>query len=303
MADFEVVCSGEDRAAWLEARRSGIGSSDAPAVLGVSPFKSALAVYTEKLGLTADEEETEAMKWGRILEPHILEEFAAETGRDAWRAGQLIRSADIPWLMATLDGEQLAEQRGADVGNVEAKATGWRVGDWDEGIPHHVFVQAQHQLAVTGRRWGSVVVLQNGCRLLWADIERDDAFIGNVLLPAERDFWQRVQAREPVAPDGSESAARALRALYPAAREGVIAHLPGELIELDDELEVLKVAAKETERRAEEIRQRIKQAIGGAEIGLLPNGVSFNHRLQQRAGYTVKPTEFRQLRRSAPKGQ
>lgn len=303
MNDFEIVHDGDDRAAWLAHRRSGIGSSDAPAVLGVSPFTSALKVYTEKTGASyIEDDETEAMKWGRILEPHILEEFSAETGRRAWREGALIRSKLWPWMTATLDGSQ--EDPGHHgVGVLEIKATGWRVGDWDEGVPHHVFVQVQHQLAVTNRDWASVAVLQNGCRLLWADVKRNDGFILNVLLDAERDFWERVQSGEPVAPDGSESAASALRALYPEPQAGELVHLPAELLELDEELQVLDAAGKESERRREQIRQLIKAAIGGAEIGQLPNGVQYTHRKQSRAGFAVKPAEFRVLRRVAAKGR
>ena len=48
-----------EHAAWLEGRRQGIGSSDAPAVLGLSPWACALDVYSSKvegtsLGMTPD---------------------------------------------------------------------------------------------------------------------------------------------------------------------------------------------------------------------------------------------------------
>ena len=56
--------------------------------------------------------------------------------------------------------------------------------------------QLQHQLDVTGYRWGSVAVLLFGCRMLWADVERDEPFIER-LRAAEAEFWGRVEAREP----------------------------------------------------------------------------------------------------------
>ena len=39
-----------DEETWLDYRRKGIGGSDAAAVLGVSPYKTARDVYFEKLG-------------------------------------------------------------------------------------------------------------------------------------------------------------------------------------------------------------------------------------------------------------
>ena len=34
---------------WLEARKSGIGGSDAASVLGLNPYKSSVSVYIEKV--------------------------------------------------------------------------------------------------------------------------------------------------------------------------------------------------------------------------------------------------------------
>lgn len=299
-SDYEIVCSSEDRSGWLEARRTGVGSSDAPAVIGVSPFKSGIAVYTEKLGLAVDEEETEVMKWGRIMEGPILEEFGKETGRTVVRAGKLLRSKRWPWLMSTLDGDQFDPKRDT-VGVAEAKGTAFRVGDWDEGIPPHIACQVQTQLAVTGRKWGSVVVLQHGCRLKWADVERDDRFIEEQLIPATQEFWRRVQEQIPVAPDGSPSAAAALKVLYPEPHKKMAIQLPAEVIDLDEELAGLKAQIKADKKRQDWIEQWIKHLIGDAEMGCLSNGVTYTHTKHSRDGYSVGPCEYRQLRRIAPK--
>ena len=55
------------REEWLDGRKSLITASDAAAALGLSPFKSPLKLYTEKIGLAEDGEEREAMKWGKAL--------------------------------------------------------------------------------------------------------------------------------------------------------------------------------------------------------------------------------------------
>jgi len=183
---------------------------------------------------------------------------------------------------------------------LEIKATGFRAGDWQEGVPKHVYAQVQHQLDVTGYGWGSVAVLLFGCRMLWADVERDDGFIEK-MREAEAEFWRRVEDQEPVAPDGSKASAEALRLLYPADTGEAIA-LPGELIGLDAEREALRAELKSSQARLDTIDATLKAAIGAASVGELANGVSYSYRLQQRKEYVSKTTEFRVLRRSAPKG-
>lgn len=297
-AACEIVCRTDDRAAWLEARRTGIGSSDAPAVLGVSPWSSPLLVYAEKIGEREDLEPSEAQEWGLLLEPTIIREFARETGRLAEQSRVLVRSTARPWQLATIDAEQEAPDKPGP-GLLEVKATGFRAGDWSEGVPEHVTVQVQHQLDVKGYLWGSVAVLMNGCKMRWIDVERNEALIEKIR-EAEADFWQRVERREPVNPDGSPATREALRFLYPRDTGETIA-LPGEFIDLDDERCRLKDEAKMLDARLDEIDNLIKAAIGAATFGELANGVRYALKTTKNPGYSVEPFEFRALRRRAPK--
>ncbi len=54
-------------------RRQGIGGSDVAAIVGVSKWKTPLQVYMEKKGLAELEEENQAMRMGKKLEPIIVE--------------------------------------------------------------------------------------------------------------------------------------------------------------------------------------------------------------------------------------
>lgn len=294
---FEVLCdSNTDRVKWLEARRQGVGSSDVAGVLGIASvarWTSPIKVYTDKLMPVDDDEGTEAMKWGRILEPHIIEEFARDLGREAKPYGKLVRSRRWPWMLATCDATQAAAERKNGV--LEVKATGWRTGDWDEGIPDHVRVQAQHQLAVMDWEWGSVAVLIRGMNLFYRDIERDESVIEH-LVESTREFWERFQKGEPPNPDGSESARKAISALYPHD-SGEVVQLPGELVALDKRREKVERALKKLKHHKEYLDQQFKVAIGEASEGVLADGTTYTYYRQERDGYTVKPTAFRQLRR------
>ena len=63
-------------------RSTMIGSSDAPKVMGLSPWEGStpLDLYLEKLGLTERGEMSEPAEWGIILEPLILQQYAIRSG-------------------------------------------------------------------------------------------------------------------------------------------------------------------------------------------------------------------------------
>ena len=55
MVDYKVtVC--KSRKEWLEARKGGLGASDAGAYMGVSPWKSNEQLWKEKCGIVEPED-------------------------------------------------------------------------------------------------------------------------------------------------------------------------------------------------------------------------------------------------------
>lgn len=288
---------------WREVRRQGIGASDAPAILGLSPWKSPIQLYADKLGLAEDgQEETEAMRWGRRLEGVIIAAYAEDTKREAMPGDPLTvhRSDEFPFMQTTLDGWVTEPARTAR-GVLEIKTTGFfRAEDWAEGPPLMYQVQVQHALAVVGARWGSIAVLVGGQRLLWADIERHDGFIAR-LIAQERAFWERLQAKDPPAVDDSKATSEILRALYPKEQAGLVVNLPGEAIEWDAAIQAAKaeIKAAETTKRLHE--NLLRAAIGEAEAGALSTGTVWKWTSREVAGYEVKSRIDRVLARREAK--
>jgi predicted phage-related endonuclease len=70
---MSIVDQTDARAAWLEERKKGIGGSDAPAVCGVDPWRDALTVWSQKVGLLEAEDLSgnEAVEAGLVLEAAI----------------------------------------------------------------------------------------------------------------------------------------------------------------------------------------------------------------------------------------
>lgn len=292
------VCSAADRAAWLEARKGGIGASEIAQVMGWSLFGSALSLYAAKVGAAPPLEDSEALEWGRRLEPAIVEAFSDKSGLMATPCGMLLRSPVHPWALATPDAAVLFAD--GTTGPLQAKSSGaFRTGDWDDGVPAYYNAQVQWELYVTGAARGAIACLFGGQRFAWQLVERDEVLIRG-MVAAGAAFWRCVETRTPPAADGSEHSRAALAALYPADDGSTVA-LDGTLAEVADALAEAKAAEREAKAAAMAAENHIKEAIGNATHGTLADGRVFTWKRQHREGYTVAPTDYRVLRLHAPK--
>jgi putative phage-type endonuclease len=212
-----AVTAGMDRATWLATRRQGLGGSDAAAVLGVSRYRGPWDTWADKTGAVPPADAGEAAYWGQQLEPLVADEFARRTGLAVAPWPVMLRHPTTPWMLADLDRVV------ADGGLLECKTTGaHHAEEWaDGGIPPEYVCQVQHYLAVTGAPHAYLAVLIGGQRFHWCRLDRDDAFIAD-LLAAEAAFWDLVVTRTPPPPDGSPGARRVLQALHPAPTGGPV---------------------------------------------------------------------------------
>lgn len=303
-----LLCKNRDE--WRAVRSTGIGASEAAAILGVSPWKGALQLFHEKRGAQPPPSDEEfARRLGLALEDPIADLFRQETGRVVTRPApgsfMVHRHAQHPMMLATLDGMVNYRENEADPlfsgqsGVLEIKTAAIsKIGSWREEPPIDYQVQVQHQLAVTGLRVGSIVALIGGVHVKYADLKRDEEFIA-LLEAACEEFWRRVELNDPPPPDGTEATKAFLKSLYPDAKPTSIALGP-EAIEWDQQRVAAAEEIKRQEARKLEAENRLKVAIGENVQGVLPNGVIYTWKPQKRQGYTVKPTEFRDFRRKDP---
>ena len=220
-APLRLVSTKEmSRDEWLEARKQGIGASEAAAAIGISPYQSQLELWMIKTGRLAQTEEDPfqsahaPMYWGNILEPIIAEHYTKLTGRKTRRVNAILQhpDKDLSWMLANLDYSVVGD---GTVQILECKTAGeYGAKLWKDGVPHYYQCQVQHQLAVTGKQTAEVAVLLCGQEFRVYRIERDDEFIAQ-LIRLEREFWSYVESNTPPPADGSDSADQALRALYP----------------------------------------------------------------------------------------
>lgn len=288
------------RQEFLATRKTGIGGTDAAAILGVSPFKTALQVYCEKVGILEDDDlsEIERIQWGNRLEPFIAEAYAQKTGRKIFNAPGTRVHPEHPQIIAHVD--RMTVGKGAEgigpTGVLECKNVGeWMAGEWEPEPPIQYAIQLQHYLMVTGAEWGSFAALLGGNRLHIVDVERNDTLC-ELLLAKELEFWDRVVRRDPppVGPLDRETLAR----MFPNHDLDEIA-LPDEAYEWDLELLQVKEDIKGLEQRKELLENQFKAAIGAHQAGRLPRGsAKYSWRQQTRKEYVCAESTFRVLRRA-----
>jgi putative phage-type endonuclease len=258
-----------DREQWLALRRGGIGSSDAAAIAGVDPWRSAYAAYAEKIADEWPDEDNAAMLWGRKLEPLVADHFAEETGAALEAPTSMYVHPDRPWMRASPDRLRI-DRDGNPIGVLEVKTTGYAPA-WADGPPNQVKIQAQHQLEVLGLAEADIAVLIGGRDYRAFHMPYDAELVG-YLVEIEAEFWRRVEERDPPPVDGSRSSSEAIRRLHAHVETGTERLLDAEACRLVEELRNTKALRADLEGQEAELENRLKVALGDAETGIDADG-------------------------------
>jgi putative phage-type endonuclease len=290
---YSVVCHSSDREAWLRARRTGVGASEAACLVGEDPRRSLVQLYLGKVSEDPPEDRpAEWLEWGLRHERSILEAYRSE--RYAYRHtsadGRLLRCDQHPWALATLDAwaVQGAALDGPMIPLELKTAEVWHADAWEYGCPRSYWWQLQHQMLVTGAPAASIACLLGVHRLVWCDVERDEQAIERLIRAGER-FWGYVERRE--IPPGPLDAA-SLTAAYPRSEPSTV-QLNGEWIDKDALRERVRFERDEAQRLLDEIDNEMRGAIGRYERAVLPNNVIYTLKTNKRGA--------RPLCRIAPK--
>ncbi len=289
----------------VAARQHGIGSSDAPTVAGVNPYKTALELFFEKRGQweAPDLSDNEFVRWGNQLETPIAEAWAERTGKKIRRDARTIISKHDPFMLCHIDRRVVGEDAG-----LEVKCRTWRQAahygpsDSDQVLESDI-VQVQHAMAVTGWERFYLAVFLGVGDMRHYTIERDQAFIDD-LTTIEADFWAKVENNTPPNLDyAHDAAATILDRVYPGT-DGSVIDLPEQAVHWHDVLRDAAAKGKEYESVKRIARNHIKGLMGDAAIGYLPDGKgSYTRKLVKRSGHTVESTEYMDFRfRNKPRG-
>jgi putative phage-type endonuclease len=149
----------------LRQRKTGLGSSDIAAILGISKYKSPLDVYLDKMGDSAENISNELIYWGNRMEPIIAEEYSRRKGVELIEPTEIVRHHKKDFLIAnvdrlTVDGSGIIECKTASA----FIASTWGEEGTDQ-VPDAYLLQVAHQSKVyesRGIRFVDIAVLIGG---------------------------------------------------------------------------------------------------------------------------------------------
>jgi putative phage-type endonuclease len=182
---------------WLQWRNQGIGSSDAPSIMGVG-YKTPRQLYLEKTGqvkVAIDQGKQWLFEKGHKVERQARALLEIEHGGVEFKAG-LIQMIDYPFIRASMDGANFELSEGKEF-KLVSKA------EFDAGVcPERYYPQIMHQYLVSGLKKIDIVLCCEVGKLKLLKIKEvevplDLEYIHKKLVPALFDFWWRVQNKVP----------------------------------------------------------------------------------------------------------
>lgn len=175
---------------WLEWRNKGIGASDAPIIMGLSPWKTPYRLWLEKTTGKSDFQGNRATERGHELEDTARK--CAEKKLSKMFFPHCFEHKVYDWMRASLDGISLdgylleikCPYRPEHPNSDHQKAKQGK-------IPDKYYPQLQHQLEVSqvDKGWYFSFDGDDGIAI---PFERDEKFIAD-LLEKEKAFWECVQ--------------------------------------------------------------------------------------------------------------
>ena len=281
---------------WLEARKRGIGGSDASSVAGVNPWTSAYQLWLDKTDPQPRElEESWNLYFGHQAEPIIREWFAKQNPKTVVLdgTGYMFRQKHEEWMLADFDGFIKEPEQPWRILEIKTSRSwaDWHDDDGNWTIPVQYMAQADHYLAVTGFDQVVFVVMINGYEPQVLRWNRDSERITR-LIDAEKDFWKN-HVQKGVSPHPETVEDFTLK--YPEARKR-------KSVPVADDTEAFDQLASQFETVSQQIRDLEKQR---AEINTSLalqlednaklNGQRYQVSLGMRAGKRAKTVSVKKL--------
>ncbi|MFC5144236.1 YqaJ viral recombinase family protein [Streptomyces aureoversilis] len=280
-----VLPADADRELWLQARRSGIGSSDIAAILGISRYGNALSVYHDKTGgLPLETDDSEPALWGRIDEEGIAREWARRNRSVVRRVG-LVANTDRPWQMCTLDRRVLEcpLADGREKCAVEIKCRDkMKAGQFRKGVADDVLVQTLWQADVCGYDHIHVAVRLGGNDYRQFVVRvADHAELIADLREAGAHAWRQITERRPpvLAADADPDVLLDLYEQLHPDRGGEPVAIDRDGDALDALSEYIEAAAAESaaKKRKNQAKAQLIAVLGDADLALLGGRTAYSY--------------------------
>ena len=241
---------------WHDNRRTGIGGSDAAAVLGMSKWKTPYQVWREKV-YGERQPDSKSFWIGRKTEPETRQWYENEIGKKVV-VPDFKRDAIYPFICGNLDGI-------TDEKVVEIKTD--LFDDWGDEPRLEYVLQCQHYLYITGYDEADLVAF---FRSDWtyrifhihADKELQDLMVENY-----QKFWKHVEDKTPPEPVNCED----LKKMFPSSVSNSRT-LSATAIDACNSIKEMKKQVADLQGAIEELEFQIKNELQDSDTGVDADG-------------------------------
>ena len=165
---------------WLDLRKKKIGASDAPIIMGVSPWKTKYQLWQEKLNLIEPEPMNDSMARGKALEEKARACFEEKMGVKT--PPHIAFHPTLDWMMASLDGYNyehgiLVEIKCGSRSDHDMAKVGL--------VPEKYYPQLQHQMEVIGVNLAYYLSF-DGENSVVVEVQRNQTYIDQMIKEEKR---------------------------------------------------------------------------------------------------------------------
>jgi putative phage-type endonuclease len=256
-------------------RNHGIGGSDVAAILGLSPYKTPLELWAEKVGHPAHKQQDAVhLRFGQFVEPFVASEFERLTGLHTQEHTEALTHPEHDfmyghidrfvvkdvWDLAVLDGKVCTDSL------LECKTAGlFSKDDWgpagSDQVPSAYLLQCVWYMAITGCSTAHIAVLIGNADFRVYRIERDLELEALVIEKAKRYWFDHVLEGVPPTPQTVND----LRLLYPHEDPNKAVQADSEVMASLAQLRALQEESKSLDEKSEQLKLQIMQAMGEAQ--------------------------------------
>jgi putative phage-type endonuclease len=271
-------------------RTKFIGGSDVAAILGISPWRSSVDLWLDKITPVSDNPEKHqnamAKRRGNRLEPYIRDMIEEDYGINIVRSNERYIDPVLGFLAAEIDAETDNDEN-IEIKTVHPfKAKEWGAHETDQ-LPIHYVAQAQHGLGITGRKICRVYALI-GDELKPYIIERDDETIEAMRARCD-EFWNKyvLPKIQPPIDYHHKDVIETLKRLYPGT-DGMVIEANAMHEHFRAVIETSNDMVKKYEGLLDGAKAHLLADMGSAAAIKFADGKAFMRKIINKKAYVVE---------------
>lgn len=284
----------------------GIGGSDIGAIVGLSPYKSAVDVWLDKVGRKdASSHQAIHLRFGQHLEPFVAKEYERVTGHVTVGLPQTLHHKSHPHLFAHVDrlvskgGRAVIDPNGTvctdtllECKTASAFSSDQWGAEWSDQVPPAYIAQCAWYMAITGCSEAHLAVLLGNSDFRVYRLLRDTE-LEEALIDAANIFWEHNVLGE-VPPEALSR--HEVAKIYPKEIQGLELEADDALLEKVRLLGRTQRLMKRLEKRSNQLCEQLALQMQGAER-ICSKGKTL---VTWRASSPVQRLDVSRLRREMP---